>query len=115
MATQRRLTKRPDLDDEMSAHERDLMDAAEEAERHMDEPLGPAVAAIVTKGARDVFSLKVGADELDELADAAEAAGVSVGAFIREAALQKARGQQGAALKRVRKQVRELAESVKSL
>jgi hypothetical protein len=44
----------------------------------------------VSKPVRHVFSLKIGADELDLIADAAEAAGVSVGAFIRDAALEKA-------------------------
>jgi len=101
--------------DSLTPHERELMRAAEEAEHHMDDDLGEPVPSLPSRSVRNTFSLKIGADELDELADAAEAAGVSVGAFIREAALQKARGQQGAALKRVRKQVRELAESVKSL
>ena len=45
----------------------------------------------VSKPVRHVFSLKIGAGELDVIADAAEAAGLSVGAFIRTAALEKAR------------------------
>jgi hypothetical protein len=114
MTTRRRSTKRTELE-ELSAHEQELLDIAEEAERDMDEPLGQPGPAFVTRGARDVFSLKIGADELDELADAADAAGVSVGAFIRQAALQKARRQEGAALKRVRKQVRDLAQTVSQL
>jgi hypothetical protein len=101
--------------DETSERERELIAAAEEAERHMDDDLGEPVPARVAKGARDVFALRIGAEELDELADAAESAGVSVGAFIRRAALEKARSQGGAAVKRVREQVRELAETVSQL
>ena len=99
----------------LTPHERRLMREAEEAERHMDDDLGQSIPVKVLKGVRQTFSLKIGADELDELADAAEAAGVSVGAFIRQAALQKARRQEGAALKRVRKQVRDLAQTVSQL
>lgn len=101
--------------DSPTPHELELMKAADEAERDMDEDLGKRVPGRASSTVRNVFSLKVGAKELDELAEAAEAAGLSVGAFIRRAALQKARGQQGKALKRVRKQVQELAEAVKDL
>ena len=39
---------------------------------------------------RDVFSLRIGAEELDRLVDAAERRHVSVGEFIRQAALKEA-------------------------
>lgn len=101
--------------EELTPHERDLMETAEEAERHIGDDLGTPVPGRAAKTVRHTFSLKVGAEELDEIADAADAAGLSVGAFIRQAALEKARGQEGAVLKRVREQVRDLAETVKRL
>ena len=101
--------------DSPTPHERKLIKMAEEAERHMDDDLGQLVPGNASRSVRNTFSLKIGADEMDELADAADAAGMSVGAFIREAALQKARRQEGAALKRVRKQVQDLAQTVSQL
>jgi uncharacterized protein (DUF1778 family) len=64
-----------------------------------------------------VFSLKIGAEELDELYDAAEAQGLEVGTFIREAALEKARRMAGKAdaIEAVRQQARALAEAVEKL
>jgi len=43
---------------------------------------------------RDVFSLRIGAEELDKLVDAAERRQVSVGEFIRQAALKEAAAQE---------------------
>jgi hypothetical protein len=99
-------------DDEPTPHEKVLIEEAESAERYADDTSGGRSVPIRAQGARDVFSLKVGAEELDEIADAAEASGLSVGAFIRQAALEKARRHEGVVLKRVREQVRELAETV---
>jgi hypothetical protein len=78
-------------DEEETVLERRAREAAEHAEQHMDDEPGPAVSLRIAKNVRHVFSFKIGAEELDELADAAEARGESVGAFIREAALEKAR------------------------
>jgi hypothetical protein len=54
---------------------------------------------------------------LDELVDAAEAAGVNVSAFIREAALNEARRRKAgkSAVDEVRKKAKELAEAVSKL
>jgi uncharacterized protein (DUF1778 family) len=48
------------------------------------------VRARVAKRPRHVFSLRVSAKELDHIGDAAELKGVSVGDFIRNAALKAA-------------------------
>ena len=48
------------------------------------------VKARVARQVRNVFSLRIGAGELDAIADAAERRGVSVGDFIRQAALKEA-------------------------
>jgi hypothetical protein len=78
-------------DEELTDYEKRLAAAAAELEKDMDIEPGPEVKVRVSKPVRHVFSLKIGADELDQIADAAEAADVSVGAFIRSAALEKAR------------------------
>jgi len=43
-----------------------------------------------TRRQRDVFSLRIGAEELDRLVEAAKRRHVSVGEFIRQAALKEA-------------------------
>jgi hypothetical protein len=48
------------------------------------------VRARMTRAPRHVFSLRIGADELDTIAEAAEKRGISVGDFIRQAALKEA-------------------------
>ena len=95
--------------------EHELAAMAHEADRHMAEAPGRRVPAKVTQGARSVFSLKIHEEELEEIAAAAEAAGQSVGAFIREAALEKARGRDNQAIARIREKTRELAEAVNQL
>ena len=97
-----------DTDDRLRA-------VAEEADRHVDVAPGRRVSARVTHGARSVFSLKVHEEELEEIANAAEAAGQSVGAFIRDAALEKARGRNNQAIAQIREKTRELAEAVSQL
>jgi hypothetical protein len=71
----------------------------------------------VAKNVKNVYSLRIGAAELDELVDAAEAAGVNLSAFIREAALNEARRRKAgkSAVDEVRKKAKELAEAVSKL
>jgi hypothetical protein len=105
-------------DEELTEEERRLDEAAEYWEHHMDdEPVGEPVKADVSKPIRHVYSLRIGAAELDELVDAAEAAGVNVSAFIREAALNEARRRKAgkSAVDEVRKKAKELAEAVSKL
>src|SRR5438876_6403350 len=65
--------------------------AAREDREGEPEPNGLVpVKARVPRMARNVFSLRIGAEELDAIADAAEARGISVGDFIRQAALKEA-------------------------
>ena len=73
-----------------------LREAYEESEairlRDSDDDWDPVpVKVTFAKKPRHVFAFRVGAEELDEIADAAEAVGKDVGAFVREAALEKAR------------------------
>jgi uncharacterized protein (DUF1778 family) len=91
--------------------------SAEYAEARASLRPGRRVAATVLKSPRSVFSLKLGDDELDEIAEAAEASGQSVGAFIRDAALERARGRNrgGTRLRIVREKARELTEAVNRL
>jgi hypothetical protein len=91
--------------DKPTQHEKDLLPAAAEADAHMDDELGPRANARISREPRHVFSLKLGAEELDELSRAAKEAGESVGAYIRTAALGRAREKQ------LVERVRELAEA----
>jgi uncharacterized protein (DUF1778 family) len=52
------------------------------------------VDAAVARIRRDVFSLRIGSDELVEVAEAAAAKGQNVGEFIRDAAINAARSGQ---------------------
>ena len=90
---------------------------AEDAEQHAGEKPGKQVKGIVSKTARNVFSMKIGVEELEVLSDAAEEAGVSLGAYIRGAALEKAqrREPEDERIKDVRKRTEELVESVERL
>ena len=105
--------------DELTDEERKLEEAAEEAERLMDEDLADwkPVNVRVAKNIKHVYSMRIGAAELDEIADAAEAAGKDVSAFIREAALNEARRRKAgkSAVDDVRKKAQELAEAVQRL
>jgi uncharacterized protein (DUF1778 family) len=105
--------------DELTDEERLLEEAAQEAERLIDDDLSDwkPVKVRVAKDIKHVYSFRVGAEELDEIADAAEAAGKDVSAFIREAALNEARRRKasGSAVDEVRKKARELAEAVQRL
>jgi hypothetical protein len=82
----------------------------------MGEDPGEVVTNIAfAKNVRHVFSLKIGAGELDEIADAAEAGGVSIGLYIREAALARARKQQQPTVDELKAKLRELSEAVHRL
>jgi len=52
---------------------------------------GTRVTGTIARERRNLFSLRIGADELTELAEAASARGQKVSEFIRSAALQVAR------------------------
>jgi hypothetical protein len=91
--------------DKPNQHETDLLAAAAEADAHMDDEPGPRARFNVSREPRHVFSLKLGAAELDELSRAAKEAGESVGAYIRTAALGRAREKQ------LVERVRDLAEA----
>ncbi len=65
--------------------ERDFLEAHAGEVEHLTR-----VAAKVAKTPRHVFSLRIAAEELDLLSDAAERRGVDVGKFIRDAALAAA-------------------------
>jgi uncharacterized protein (DUF1778 family) len=82
----------------------------------MDDEPGPEVKFRVARDVKHVYSFRVGAEELDEIADAAEAAGKDVSAFIREAALREARRRKSdTAVEDVRKKARELTDAVERL
>lgn len=108
--------KIPELEDE-DEEERLLREAAEEAEAHMEDEPGPEVKLRVAKDVKHVYSFRVGAGELDEIVEAAEAAGKDVSAFIREAALREARRRRAgeSAADEVRRKARELTEAVERL
>jgi hypothetical protein len=71
----------------------------------------------IAKNVKNVYSMRIGAAELDELVDASEAAGVNLSAFIREAALNEARRRKAgkSAVDEVRKKAKELAQAVSKL
>jgi uncharacterized protein (DUF1778 family) len=104
---------------ELTDEERQIEEAAEEAERLMDDDLAEwkPVKVRVAKDVKHVYSMRIGAEELDEIADAAEAAGKDVSAFIREAALNEARRRKAgkSAVDDVRKKAQELADAVQRL
>ena len=97
--------------------EKRARESAEYAEQHADEKPGRRAKVRVSRPVRNVFSLKVGADELDMLSAAAEAAGISIGAYIREAALEKAerREPEDVRITKVRELTKALGESVERL
>lgn len=107
-----------DTDDE---EDLELQRAFEETEAmfNSDEDLSEwkPVDIRVAKNVKNVYSLRIGAAELDELVDAAEGAGVNLSAFIREAALNEARRRKAgkSAVDEVRKKAKELAEAVSKL
>jgi uncharacterized protein (DUF1778 family) len=102
---------------DLTVDERMLEEEAAYWDRHMDDDPGPEVKFRVVKDIKHVYSFRVGAEELDEIADAAEAAGQDVSAFIREAALKEARRRKSSspAVDDVRKKAKELAEAVERL
>ena len=105
------------LEDE-DEEERFLREAAEEAENLIDDDLSKwePVKVRVARDVKHVYSFRVGAEELDEIVDAAEVAGKDVSAFIREAALREARRQRSdTAVEDVRRKARELTEAVERL
>ncbi len=99
--------------------EKELREASEYAELHRDDDISgwPEVKVRVAKNLRQVYSLRIGADELDEIAEAAEAAGQNVSEFIRGAALAHARRQKldKSPIDEVREKARELSEAVSRL
>jgi uncharacterized protein (DUF1778 family) len=101
----------------LTVEERLLEEEAEYWERHMEDEPGPEVKVRVAKNVKHVYSMRIAPDELDEIADAAEAAGKDVSAFIREAALSEARRRKAgkSAVDDVRKKAQELAEAVQRL
>ena len=105
--------------DELTDEERRIEQLAQEAERLMDDDLSDwtPVKVRLAKDIKHVYSFRVGAEELDEIADAAEAAGKDVSAFIREAALNEARRRKSdtSAVDDVRKKAQELADAVQRL
>lgn len=105
--------------DELTEEERHVEELAQEAERLIDDDLADwsPVKVRIAKNVKHVYSFRVGAEELDEIADAAEAAGRDLSAFIREAALNEARRRKagGSAVDEVRKKAEELAEAVQRL
>ncbi|MPZ48783.1 MAG: hypothetical protein GEU75_05625 [Dehalococcoidia bacterium] len=104
-------------DDELDEDDRLIEEALAEVEARMEEAPGPAAPVRMAKQVRHVFSLKIGADELDDIVTAAEAEGVSVGAYIREAALARARsgGSRDETVKEVRSKVKDLEKAVRRL
>ena len=64
---------------------------------------------------RDVFSLRIGAEELDKLVDAAERRQVSVGEFIRQAALKEAAAQEEFELSRTLQEHTERLQEITEL
>lgn len=97
--------------------EQELRESAEYAEQHMDDEPGREVKVRVARNLRNVYSLRIGADELDEIADAAEAEGQNVSEFIRNAAIDRARRQKPdkSPIDEVREKARELSEAVSRL
>ena len=107
-----------DEDDEDTQEDERIRQIIEYHEAHMDEgPVGPPINVRVAKNVKNVYSLRIGAGELDELVDASEAAGMNLSAFIREAALNEARRRKAgkSAVDDVRKKAKELAEAVSKL
>ncbi len=70
--------------------------AYEESERIRVEDLDPGepVKFSVSPHFRNIFEFEIKGEELDEIADAAEAAGIEIDDFVREAALARARSTQ---------------------
>jgi uncharacterized protein (DUF1778 family) len=103
--------------DELTVEEKMIEDEAQYWEQHRDDAPGEEVKVRVARDVRHVYSFRVGADELDEIADAAEAAGKDVSAFIREAALNEARRRKAgdSAVDEVRRKAQELTEAVQKL
>jgi uncharacterized protein (DUF1778 family) len=80
------------------------------------------VKALVTKNVRHVFSLRIGAQELTEISQAAKERGISISDFMRQASLAAVHGEldlkagkQATILQEVRKKTRELAEALNKL
>ena len=71
------------------------------------EDLAP-MQARVSKAPRHVFSLRIGAEELDAIAASAERRSVSVGDFIRQAALREATGQSPGSASEISRRLDEL-------
>src|SRR5688572_7267624 len=83
------------IEDDLLPEEIEDDAAAKEAYKHRFDDPGELVTNITfVKTPRHVFSLKIGASELDEIADAAGSEDVSIGLYIREAALARARKEQ---------------------
>lgn len=96
-----------------------LRETADYAEQHRDDDLsnGKPVQFKVAKKLRQVYSLRIAAEELDEIAEAAEAAGQNVSEFVRGAALAQARSRKTgrSPADEVREKARELSEAVSRL
>jgi hypothetical protein len=112
----RRKLRSDAIEDDPLPEEIEADELLKEIEAHMGEDPGERVTNITfAKNVKHVFSLKIGADELDEIADAAEAEGVSIGLYIREAALARARKEQQPSVDELKAKVRELSEAVERL
>jgi hypothetical protein len=91
-----------------------------DAEREL-EGLVP-VKARLTKDVRHVFSLRIGAQELTEISQAAKERGMSTSDFMRQASLSAVRGdldlkagKQATILQEVREKTRELTDALNRL
>lgn len=104
-------------DDDPTEEERLAAEEGRWYDEHRDElELGPRVNVRVAKNVKHVFSFKIEADELDELAEAAEAEGISVSKFVRDAALAVARKtKRPEVVDDVRRKLNELTETVNRL
>jgi uncharacterized protein (DUF1778 family) len=84
---------------------------------------GPVpVKARVAKDVRHVFSLRIGAQELTEISQAAKERGMTIADFMRQASLSAVRGdldlkagKQATILQEVREKTRELTEALNKL
>lgn len=106
-------------DDELTEEERIAEEEAAYWEKHMRDELalGEPVNVRVARNVKHVYSFRIDPDELDAIAEAAEAAGQNVSEFIREAAMREVRRRRSAspAVEELKRKARELAEAVERL
>jgi hypothetical protein len=99
------VTKQGDYDAEIAR-----LDALQDTGHELDGAI--RVEVVTPKSARDVFSLRISAAELTEVAAAARSRGQNLSEFIRNAALKEARGSDGTERRWVDPQVAEALDEL---